>query len=115
MYIVNNKINYLGNKESIINALFRKLNSNYEEQAYVFQFFSSSIGKEASDFSESEIRIIKKGLQNGNKLFYDFAFDYIDFLEDTGYIELFGNEYKECKSKIEENEQTDELPFKEEI
>lgn len=108
---INDKMDLLSNKEFIVKAIFEKLNGNFDEQSYAFQFFSLVISKKASDFTDSEIRIIKKGLKSGNNLFSSFIANFIELLEDPGYIELFDKEYKECKSKMEEAEQEEALPF----
>lgn len=103
---VNEKLGMLSNREKIECLLFSKLNRGYEEQKFVFKYFKKAIDKKAIEFNEIEVSIIKAELKKGNELFADWLWEYLEFAEDEEYIKLFGEEYKECKLKM------DELPFR---
>ena len=107
---INNRLDLLGNRNTIVKTLFYKLDRQPCEQEFVFEYFSSAITKKASDFSESEIKIIKKQLTNGNELFSNWLYETIELWTDEEYIAIFGAEYEECKKVIEET-QKKELPF----
>lgn len=103
---VDDKLGLLGNREKIEGLLFRKLNRGYGEQKFVFKCFKKAIDKKTAEFSEIEVSIIKSQLKKGNELFADWLWEYIELSEDEEYIDLFGEEYKECKLRL------DDLPFK---
>lgn len=107
---INNKLELLGNKETIINLLFEKLGRGYSEQEFVFKYFSTVITKKSCDFSKEEIEIISQQLKKGNELFYNWLSKSIEFWIDDGYTTFFGTEYEECKRIIEEAKKQ-ELPF----
>lgn len=107
---INNKLELLGNKETIINLLFKKLDREYTEQEFVFKYFSEAITKKPSEYSKFELYVIKSQLKKGNSLFYNWLWEEIDMMADEEYIKTFGAEYEECKKIIEE-EQKQELPF----
>lgn len=107
---INNKLDLLGNKETIINILFNKLNREYTEQEFVFEYFSTAITKKPSEYNNIELYVIKSQLKKGNSLFYDWLCADMELIEDKEYIETFGEEYKECKKIIEEAKKQ-ELPF----
>lgn len=107
---INDKLDFLSNKKQIVETLFRKLNGNYSEQLFVFSYFERAISKKASDYSEYEVNTIKRQLKNGNKLFFDWIFDYIELWDTDEYSELFGTEYEQCKKELNLSND-DELPF----
>ena len=107
---VSKKLDLLGNKEAIINLLFKKLDRGYSEQEFVFTYFSSAITKKPSEYKNSELYVIKSQLKNGNSLFSDWLWEEIDMMADEEYIKTFGTEYEECKKIIEEAKKQ-ELPF----
>lgn len=107
---INNKLELLGNKETIINLLFKKLDREYTEQEFVFKYFSEAITKKPSEYSKFELYVIKSQLKKGNSLFSNWLWEEIDMMADEEYIKTFGSEYEECKKIIEE-EQKQELPF----
>ena len=107
---VSKKLDLLGNKEAIINLLFKKLDRGYSEQEFVFTYFVSAITKKPSEYKKSELYVIKSQLKKGNSLFSNWLWEDIDILADEEYINTFGAEYEECKKIIEEA-QKEELPF----
>ena len=107
---INNKLDLLGNKEAIVNLLFKKLDREYAEQKFVFTYFSEIITKKPSEYKNSELNIIKSQLKKGNSLFSDWLWEEIDFMANDEYIKTFGKEYEECKRIIEEAKKQ-ELPF----
>ena len=48
---ISKKLDLLGNKEAIINLLFKKLDRGYSEQEFVFTYFTSAITKKPSHCS----------------------------------------------------------------
>ena len=107
---INNKLDLLGNKEAIINLLFKKLDREYAEQEFVFKYFLSAITKKPSEYTKFELYVIKSQLKKGNSLFSNWLWEEIDMMADKEYINTFGAEYEECKKIIEEAKKQ-ELPF----
>ena len=107
---ISKKLDLLGNKEAIINLLFKKLDRGYSEQEFVFTYFTSAITKKPSEYKNSELYVIKSQLKKGNSLFSNWLWEEIDMMADEEYIKTLGAEYEECKKIIEES-QKQELPF----
>lgn len=107
---ISKKIDLLGNKDAIVNLLFKKLEREYSEQEFVFTYFTPAITKKPSEYKKSELYVIKSQLKKGNSLFSNWLWEDIDIMADEEYIKTFGEEYEECKRIIEEA-QKQELPF----
>ncbi len=107
---ISKKLDLLGNKEAIINILFKKLDRGYSEQEFVFKYFLTAITKKPSEYNNFELYVIKSHLKKGNSLFSNWLEGDIDIIADEEYIKTFGAEYEECKRIIEEAKKQ-ELPF----
>lgn len=107
---ISDKLDYLGNKEEIVEELFYKLEHDRNEQEFVLEFFADTIAKDANEFSMTELFIIRKALSSGNDLLYKWAEERIELFPMDGYADLFGVAYEKCKEKLAIQEEED-LPF----
>lgn len=105
-----NKFNLLGNKDEIIQELFRSLMSDDEEKEnYVFEYFKSIVLNSGITLTNSQINHIKGRLNSGDERYSKSLCWDMDFLEEESpWFDLFKQEYETCKKVISEREN---LPF----
>ena len=108
----NNRLELMSNRDSIIDLLLRKTERGEESENYVFEYFSEVLDNLLNghyEFTSSQVSLIKRKLTAGDQYFYDLLFEYIDFIKDEKYIELFGAEYNKCKEIMDTGKEA--LPF----